>query len=66
MQQRHSNDNDLDVLPVPLDRATRERLARFCADTGRPAAEVAAELLAAVLEDDAEAHETCPPLGALN
>lgn len=60
--QRHS---DIDLLPVPLDRETRERLARLCADTGRPAAEVAAELLAAVLEDDAAAHETRPP-GTLN
>lgn len=49
--------DDVDVLPVPLDRETRERLARFCAETGRPAAVVAAEMLAEVLRDDETAHQ---------
>jgi predicted DNA-binding protein len=51
-----ANDNDTDLLPVPLDSETRRRLARFCRETGKPAALVAAEMLAAVLEDDEQAH----------
>lgn len=53
--------DEIELLPIPLDRETRQRLAAFCRSCGRSPAQVAAEFVAAVLVDDEEAHIVMVP-----
>ncbi len=51
-------DDDIDIVPVEIDRETRERLVRFSVTIGKHPAKVAAELLRDILLDDEESHPT--------
>jgi hypothetical protein len=48
---------------IEVDDATRDRLASLSAMCGKPAHVVAAELLTAILEEDAFEHAVCAPYG---
>lgn len=48
--------NIIELVPIPLDRETLSRLARFGADVGKHPQIVAAELLRELLIDDEAAH----------
>ncbi len=48
--------DDEHILPIPLDRETRRRLASMAREMDMPAARLAADLLAALLADDEDAH----------
>lgn len=49
-------DDDVEDVPIPLDRATVERLAKFARATGEHPRDAAAALLSALLIDDEAAH----------
>lgn len=65
--QPHSDDeDDVDVLPIPLDRETRRRLKVFAAKVGKREIEAAEELLVDLLFDDDfwnEAKDAATPPG---
>lgn len=54
------DDEDVELVPVPMDRHTRGRLARFCKVTGQAgAAPAAGQLLADLLRDVTFWEELC-------
>lgn len=55
-QQQH-DDDDVEDVPIPLDRETIERLARFGRAVGRHPRDVAGALLRDLLIDDELAHQ---------
>jgi len=55
-EQYQNEDADVELVPIPMDRATRERLVRLSDHVNEHPTDVAAELLAALLRDDEEAH----------
>ena len=55
---------DEEVVPIPVDRATRAWLVQQAAATGRHPSEVAATILHDVRSDDERAHELDRPPGA--
>lgn len=50
------DDDEVEIVPIPLDRASLARLARLSRATGKRALDLAGDLLADVLRDDEEAH----------
>lgn len=55
-------DDDIELVPIPLDRETRALLVRFSAACGEHPCRKAAELLRDLLLDDDAAH----PHGTMN
>lgn len=53
------HDDDVEFVPVPLDRPTRLRLVAMASEAGRPEIELAGDLLRDLLHDDAAAHGLC-------
>jgi hypothetical protein len=54
------DDEDIELVPVPMDRHTRGRLARFCKVTGQAgAAPAAGQLLKDLLRDVTFWEELC-------
>jgi hypothetical protein len=51
-----SNDDDVELCPVPLGREARVLLNALSRETGKPPLDLAGELLVALLEEDAIAH----------
>jgi hypothetical protein len=49
-------DDDIELLPVPMDAATRRRLLSVSLEAGDDPVKVAASLLATLLRDDEDAH----------
>jgi len=56
-----NQDDDVDVLPIDLDRQTRLRLKRLSAATGKHPRELATSLLREMLEDDDRENRLDPP-----
>lgn len=50
------DDDDVDVLPVPLDRASIEWLAMLERETGKPACLLIATMIREIRVDDEAAH----------
>lgn len=50
------DEEDVEIVPIPLDRVSLARLARLSRVTGKRELELAGALLADVLRDDDEAH----------
>lgn len=55
------DDDDVELVPIPMDRETRTRLVRFAKAIGKPPVDAAGSLLSTLLVDDefwnAAAHE---------
>jgi hypothetical protein len=49
-------DDEVEFVPIPLDRETRARLVAVSNESGRHPVEVAGAMLRDVLQDDADAH----------
>lgn len=58
MLQNDQQEDDTEVVPIPLDRETIARLARYGRACGKHPVTAAAELLAELLLDDEEAHKS--------
>lgn len=55
-QKYRDEDDEIEYVPIPMDRATRERLVKLSAVVSEHPVHVASELLAALLRDDEAAH----------
>lgn len=51
-----ASEDDIEIVPIPLDRETRARLVAVSNESGRRPIEIAGAILRDVLQDDAEAH----------
>ncbi len=49
-------DDDVEIVPIPMDAATRRRLVDVSREAGDRPMMVAASLLAALLREDEDAH----------
>jgi hypothetical protein len=61
-----SNDDDVELCPVPLGREARVLLNALSRETGKPPLDLAGELLVALLEEDAIATASRTSLLTLN
>lgn len=52
----HRDEEEEEIVPIPLDRATRARLVAFARATGLHPREAASALLRDLLEDDERLH----------
>lgn len=60
------NDDDFEIVPIPLDRETLAQLARLGKFLGEHPVRLASMLLRDVVKDDAMAHADVPVIGPLN
>ena len=65
MSKRFRPEADVEFVPIPLDRESRELLKHFAGVVGKPPITVAAELLHDLLREDLEAHPGERPPGVL-
>ena len=55
-EQKYQHDDEIEYVPIAMNRATRIRLVKLSDAVGERPAHVASELLAALLYDDEQAH----------
>jgi hypothetical protein len=65
MSTAQEDDEGIELVPVPMDRATRQRLARFAAAIGEQPIHAASKLMRDLLSDD-EFYNSAAEGGAIH